>query len=104
MRAWAVDEFGADGSIHEVPVPEPGDGEVRVAVHAAGVNVMDPLYVAGVMRDYMEHRFPLIPGIDLAGVVERSGTGVDGFAAGEQLGEHASPDKRLGGDAVHRSP
>jgi len=102
MRAFAVDEFGADGSIHEVPVPEPGDGEVLVAVRAAGVNVMDPLYVAGVMKDYMEHRFPLIPGIDFAGVVERSGTGVDGFAAGDDVyGVSAKPFVGAGTFAEH---
>lgn len=92
MRAFAVEEFGADGSIHQVPIPEPGDGEVLVAVHAAGVNVMDPFYVAGVMKEHMEHRFPLIPGIDFAGVVERTGAGVDRFAAGDEVyGVSAKP-------------
>lgn len=38
MRAFAVDEFGATGSIHELPIPEPAEGEVRVGIHAAGVN------------------------------------------------------------------
>jgi NADPH:quinone reductase-like Zn-dependent oxidoreductase len=85
MRAFAIDEFGASGSIHEVPTPEPGDGEVLVAVQAAGVNVMDPLYFSGALKDYMEHRFPLVPGIDIAGVVERTGSGVDGFAAGDEV-------------------
>lgn len=45
MRAFALDEFGAPGSIHQLPIPEPGPGEILVAVHAAGVNVMDPFYV-----------------------------------------------------------
>jgi NADPH:quinone reductase-like Zn-dependent oxidoreductase len=85
MRAFAVDEFGASGSIHQLPIPEPGAGEILVTVHAAGVNVMDPLYVAGVMKDYMEHRFPLVPGIDFAGVVERVGPDVDGFAPGDEV-------------------
>lgn len=85
MRAFAIDEFGASGSIHEVPLPEPGDGEVLVAVHAAGVNVMDPLYISGALKDYMEHRFPLVPGIDFSGLVERTGSDVDGFAAGDEV-------------------
>lgn len=85
MRAFAVDEFGAPGSIHQLPVPEAGPGEILVTVHAAGVNVMDPLYVAGVMKDYMEHRFPLVPGIDFAGVVERVGPDVERFAAGDDV-------------------
>src|SRR5688500_8378128 len=62
MRAFAIDDFGATGSVHEVPIPEPGAGDVLVAVHAAGVNVMDPLYFSGALKDFMEHRFPLCPG------------------------------------------
>jgi NADPH:quinone reductase-like Zn-dependent oxidoreductase len=85
MRAFAVDEFGATGSIHQLPVPEPAEGEVLVRVHAAGVNVMDPIYTAGWMKDYLEHRFPLVPGIDLSGVVERVGAGVERFAAGDEV-------------------
>jgi len=85
MRAFAVDEFGASGSIHKLPIAEPGPGEILVTIHAAGVNVMDPLYVAGVMKDYMEHRFPLVPGIDFAGVVERISPDVDAFAAGDEV-------------------
>jgi NADPH2:quinone reductase len=85
MRAFAVNEFGATGSINQLPIPDPGTGEILVAVHAAGVNVMDPLYVAGVMKDYMEHRFPLVPGIDFAGVVERVGPEVERFAAGDDV-------------------
>ena len=85
MRAFAVDEFGAPGSIHHLPIPEPGAGELLIDVRAAAVNVMDPLYVAGVLKDYMEHRFPLVPGIDFAGVVKAVGPGVDGFAAGDEV-------------------
>ena len=84
-RAFAIDEFGTAGSIHEVPIPEPADGELLIAVRAAGVNAMDPLYVAGTLQDYMEHRFPLVPGIDFAGVVERIGEGVHGFASGDEV-------------------
>lgn len=85
MRAFAVDQFGAAGSIHETPIPELGDGEVRVRVHAAGVNAMDPIFTDGGIKDYLEHRFPLVPGIDLSGVVEGVGIGVDSFAAGEEV-------------------
>jgi len=85
MRAFAVDEFGATGSMHQLPITKPGPGEILVAVHAAGVNTMDPLYFAGVLKDYMEHRFPLVPGIDFAGVVEGIGPDVDSFAAGDKV-------------------
>ena len=92
MKAFAVDSFGATGSVHEVPVPKPGEGEVLVRVHAAGVNVMDPIYTGGYIKDYMEHRFPLVPGIDLSGVVEAIGPGVSSFAAGDDVyGVSAKP-------------
>jgi NADPH:quinone reductase-like Zn-dependent oxidoreductase len=84
MRAFAFDAFGAPGSIHELPVSDPDSGEILVTVHAAGVNVMEPYTVSGALKDYMEHRFPLVPGIDFAGVVDRIGAGVDGFAPGDE--------------------
>lgn len=85
MRAYAINEFGAIGSIQELPLSDPGEDEVLVAVHAAGVNVMDPIFVAGWMKDYLEHRFPFVPGIDLSGVVARVGPGVDQFAVGDEV-------------------
>jgi len=102
MRAFAVDEFGAIGSVHNIPVPKPGEGEVRVAVHVAGVNAMDPIYVGGLFKDYMEHRFPLVPGIDLAGIVEGVGPGVDQFTAGDAVyGFNAKPFVGAGTFAEH---
>ena len=85
MRAYAVDTFGVSGSVHELPVPQPAEGEVLVRVHAAGVNVMDPLYISGAIKDYMEHRFPLVPGIDLSGTVEAIGPGVSEVAVGDEV-------------------
>jgi S-(hydroxymethyl)glutathione dehydrogenase/alcohol dehydrogenase len=85
MRAFAFDEFGTAGSIRELPVSDPDSGEILVTVHAAGVNVMEPYTVSGALKDYMEHRFPLVPGIDFAGVVDRIGAGVDGFAPGDEV-------------------
>ena len=85
MRAFAVDSFGSAGSVRELPVPDPGEGEVLVRVHAAGVNVMDPIYTGGWIKDYMEHRFPLVPGIDVSGVVEAIGPGVTAFKVGDEV-------------------
>src|SRR5438477_468869 len=85
MRAFAVDSFGSAGSVRELPVPDPGEGEVLVRVHAAGVNVMDPIYTGGWIKDYMEHRFPLVPGIDVSGVVEAIGPGVTAFKVGDKV-------------------
>lgn len=85
MKAYAIDTFGTEGSVVELPEPQPGAGEVLVAVRAAGVNVMDPIFVAGWMKDYMEHRFPFVPGIDVSGVVEGLGQGVDSLQVGDDV-------------------
>lgn len=85
MRAFAIDQFGDPGSIHDLPTPAPADGEILVRVHAAGLNGMDAGVAAGYMKDYMEHRFPLVPGSDASGVVESVGSGVDGLTAGDEV-------------------
>jgi NADPH2:quinone reductase len=92
MRAFAVDSFGATGSVRELPVPKPGEGEVLIRVHAAGVNVMDPIFTGGWIKDYMEHRFPLVPGIDLSGVVKAIGPGVTALGIDDEVyGVSAKP-------------
>ncbi len=83
MRAFAVDEFGQPGSIHDLPVPEPGDGQVRVRIDAASINPFDNFALKGYMKDRMEHHFPLIPCSDLAGRVDAVGPGVTDFAEGD---------------------
>jgi NADPH:quinone reductase-like Zn-dependent oxidoreductase/nitrite reductase/ring-hydroxylating ferredoxin subunit len=85
MRAYAIDEFGQKGSVRELETPEPGEGEVLLRVHAAGVNPFDSAVVNGYVKDYMDHRFPLIPGMDVSGTVEAIGPGVDGFAVGDEV-------------------
>jgi NADPH:quinone reductase-like Zn-dependent oxidoreductase len=85
MRAFAIEAFGEPGSIREVVDPEPGDGEVVVGVKVAGMNQTDIAVMAGYLKDYMEHRFPLVIGIDASGVVERVGPGVEHFREGDEV-------------------
>src|SRR4051812_21601033 len=68
----------------ELPTPEPGRNEVRVAVHAIGVNPVDwkmrsggPLRLAArVIRLARGPRGPIILGVDFAGVIEAVGANV----------------------------
>ena len=85
MKAFALDEFGAAGSVREVPDPEPGEGQVRVRVAAAGLNPFDNWVIQGAMKDQMEHRFPLIPGGDASGTVDAVGPGVTDLAVGDDV-------------------
>jgi NADPH:quinone reductase-like Zn-dependent oxidoreductase len=85
MRAFAIDGFGQAGSIRDLPEPVPGDGEVLVELRAAGVSTTDLAVMSGMLKDYLEHRFPLVPGIDASGVVTRVGNGGDGFREGDEV-------------------
>ena len=102
MRAFAIDEFGAAGSIHELPDPTPGEGQVRVRVEAASINPADVAMAAGMYKDFMEHRFPLILGNDMGGTVDRVGAGVEGLRVGDPVfGSHGKPTVGEGTDAEY---
>ena len=85
MRAFALEEFGVPGSVREIPVPSPGEGEILIRIRAAGVNPFDMAVIGGYLKDMMEHRFPLVPGADAAGVVEQVGPGVTQWSVGDEV-------------------
>src|SRR4051794_39895378 len=92
MRAFAIDAFGEPGSVREVPREEPQAGQVRVRVISAGLNPVDWKTGLGYLKDWFEHRFPLILGQDVSGVVEAVGPGVSDFAIGDAVfGGHGQP-------------
>ena len=69
--------------VGEQPDPQPGPGEVRVALHAAGINPSDVKTRAGLRRKIAFPR--VIPGCDGAGVVDRVGAGVPASRIGERV-------------------
>jgi NADPH2:quinone reductase len=85
MRAYALDEFGKPGTVRDLPTPEPLEGQVLVRVHEAGLNAFDVAVINGSTKEYLEHRFPLIPGNDVSGVVEALGPGVTQPAVGSEV-------------------
>jgi NADPH2:quinone reductase len=85
MKAFAFDEFGEPGSLHDVSVPEPAEGQVRVRVAAAGLNPFDNAVVQGYLKDRMEHRFPLVPGMDGSGTIDAVSSGVSGLSVGDEV-------------------
>ncbi|MFF7994977.1 NADP-dependent oxidoreductase [Kitasatospora xanthocidica] len=89
MRAVVVREFGGPEVLElvEVALPEPGRGQVRVRVAAAGVNPVDAVTRAGVLAGagLMAPRAVTGIGWDAAGVVDAVGPGVTGFAPGQRV-------------------
>ena len=86
MKGFVLEDFEAEPRVRDdLPEPEPGEGELTVRVRASSVNPIDNVIAGGMMRDYAEYRFPVILGRDFSGVVERVGTGVDSFAAGQEV-------------------
>lgn len=67
----------------EAPVPAPGPGQVRVRVQAAGVNRPDVLQRRGLYP--MPPGVTPIPGLEVAGVVDAVGDGVDGWSLGQPV-------------------
>jgi NADPH:quinone reductase len=85
MRTYATDAFGEEGTLRELPVPEPGPSEVRIRVEAAGTNPVDNAILQGSMKDMLEHRFPLVPGIDASGVIDAVGADVTTWSVGDSI-------------------
>ena len=87
MKAVRFDEYGDVDvlKVADVPVPDPGAGQVLVRVKAAGINPGEAKIREGLMHARWPATFPSGQGSDLAGVVERLGPGVTTVAAGDEV-------------------
>ncbi|MFB9381913.1 NADP-dependent oxidoreductase [Pseudonocardia petroleophila] len=87
MKAYVFTQYGGpeNQEIQELPTPEPGPSEVRIAVRAAGVNPVDWKIRQGHMREFLPRDMPAVLGSEAAGVVEAVGQDVDGFAVGDEV-------------------
>ncbi|WP_306534145.1 zinc-dependent alcohol dehydrogenase family protein [Geobacter sp.] len=83
MRAMIFDGPARPLRLADVPVPEPGPGEVLLKVRACGICRTDLHIVDG---ELAEPKLPLIPGHQIVGSVVRVGEGVDRFAEGTRVG------------------
>ncbi|KTG08361.1 NADPH:quinone reductase [Haloprofundus marisrubri] len=77
MRAIRVTEFGGTETLEQVDIdePDPGPGEVRIDVKAAGINFADIMQRRGHYRGGPEP--PYVPGMEAAGTIDAVGEGVD---------------------------
>jgi NADPH:quinone reductase-like Zn-dependent oxidoreductase len=87
MKAVRFDEYGPVDvlDVREVPVPEPGPGQVLVKVRAAGINPGEAKIREGALHDRWPATFPSGQGSDFAGVVERLAADVTSVAEGDRV-------------------
>jgi len=83
-------ELEANLDMHEVAVPEPAEGQLLVRMRASSINI-DDIHIAegtffgGLGKSRASAQQPVTPGVDVAGIVEKIGPGVSGFAVGEEV-------------------
>jgi NADPH:quinone reductase-like Zn-dependent oxidoreductase len=85
MKAATIVEYGPPNVIQltETPLPDPGSGQLRVQVSAAGAGPWDTLVREG--QSGVSQSLPLILGSDIAGTVDAIGANVSGFALGDEV-------------------
>jgi len=87
MKAVRFDRYGGIDVLHvdDVPVPEPAQGEVLIKVKAASINPGEAKLREGLLHALWPATFPSGEGSDLAGIVTKAGSGVEGIAAGDEV-------------------
>lgn len=85
MKAVVFEEHGGLDVLQytEIDTPEPGSGEVRVAVEACSLNYHDVFTRRGMPG--IKTPLPMIPGCDAAGVIDSIGDGVNGWSPGDRV-------------------
>ncbi len=83
MRAIRVHDYGGPEvlRLEDLPVPEPGPGEARVKIAAAGVNFIDIYQRSGQYKGTL----PMIPGMEAAGIVDAVGPDVSDVQVGDRV-------------------
>jgi NADPH2:quinone reductase len=83
MKAIQIHETGGPEVMKpvELPIPQPGPGQVLIRVEAVGVNFIEIYFRKGVYKAAL----PLTPGSEAAGTVEELGPGVTGFTTGDTV-------------------
>ncbi|MGS2804917.1 zinc-binding dehydrogenase [Nocardia sp. MW-W600-9] len=90
MHAIRLHEFGPAANLRyeSVPDPEPAPGQVRIAVAAGGVHLVDTALRRGEPGPFPVPSLPTVPGREVAGTVDRVGEGVDPGLLGTRVVAH----------------
>lgn len=114
MKALLIEAQNAPFRLADIARPAPREGEVLVRIKASGVNPLDTKIRAGAAA-HARQPLPAVLGIDMAGIVEEVGAGVNGFRRGDEvygmtggvggvqgsLAEFAAVDARLLAEKPH---
>ena len=87
MKAAVAHEYGAPEvlKIEQIARPEPKEDEALVRVIASGVNPADPLTLSGKYAQEWGTHLPLIPGYEIAGIIERTGANFTSLKPGDAV-------------------
>ena len=87
MKAVRIHSYGGPEVLlyEDALRPQPSAGEILIRVHAAGINPVDWKIREGHLKEKLHHKFPLILGWDVSGVVESIGPGVTLFKPGDEV-------------------
>ncbi len=98
MRAVTFDPATDRFAVRDLPVPQPGPGEVRVRVEACGLNPVDAKIIYW-KRAAADMTADWVPGLDVAGVIDALGSEVDGWRPGDRVLYHGNMFRPHGGFA-----
>jgi NADPH:quinone reductase len=86
MKAVVVNELGTPPMVRDdLAAPTPGADQLLVRVRASPANQVGNAIAAGMLKDMIEHGFPVTLGRDYAGVVEQVGSAISGYAVGDEV-------------------
>jgi NADPH:quinone reductase-like Zn-dependent oxidoreductase len=87
MKAVTVHQYGGPEvlKLEDVPWPEAKEDQILIRVIAAGVNPVDAAIRSGAFAKFFNTKLPLIPGYDVAGTVEQTGSKITKFKKGDSV-------------------
>jgi len=88
MKALRFHSYGGPEVLqfdNDVPLPEPGEGQVRLRVAGCGINPFDWKVREGIFKDHMPLQLPATVGYEFSGTVEKLGPGVTDVQVGDEV-------------------
>lgn len=95
MKAFVINKYSKKGDLQltNVTIPELKENDVLVEIHASGLNVLDSKIKTGEFKLLLPHKFPLILGHDVAGVITKVGKNVKKFKVGDAVYSRVADDR-----------